>query len=110
VSFKANAAPTEFALGDLDGDGDLDLVVVNQALSRISILGNDGTGNFGAPTKVKTGGVGPADVAIADFNKDGKLDIAVINTSGQLGLFVGNNSLSFTEPTAKFDVGRSPTS
>ncbi len=62
------------AVGDLDGDGDLDIVQVNENQAGLIFL-NDGLGNFsdGAP-------FGEAhrsfDVKLGDLNGDGALDIA----------------------------------
>lgn len=75
-------------LVDLDGDGDLDLVVTNGgpggdpavALPAVQVLRNDGRGNFArdeaAVPHAPPGGRYGA-MAAADFDRDGQLDIAV---------------------------------
>ena len=64
---------SEVALGDVDGDGDLDAVIATFG-SQPEVWRNDGTGAF-----VQVGGqqVGSAlwnDVELADLNRDGRLD------------------------------------
>jgi hypothetical protein len=61
------------ALGDLDRDGDLDLVLVTQQEPFARLYLNDGKGRF---TAGRTLGANSAEkVAVADLNGDGSLDI-----------------------------------
>jgi hypothetical protein len=61
------------ALGDLDRDGDLDLVLVTQQAPFARIYLNDGKGRF---TAARTLGTNSAEkVALADLDGDGSLDI-----------------------------------
>lgn len=64
------------AAGDLEGDGDLDLVIVS-GIGVVSTLLNDGHGVFGAPTVLTTGSdhewVTPD---LGDLDGDGLLDLA----------------------------------
>jgi hypothetical protein len=72
------------ALGDVDGDGDLDLVVTNLFNERTILYINDGTGMFtdgtrqaqvAAPTLRHTGW----GVALVDLDHDGDLDLPQVN-------------------------------
>ena len=66
------------ALTDLDGDGDLDLVTVND-FAGIDMHHNDGTGRFVDVTQEaldETHAFGMG-LTFGDFNQDGKLDIVV---------------------------------
>lgn len=60
-------------LGDLDGDKDLDFVLVAQQAPFARIYLNDGKGSFTAGGMIGTGGVEKA--ALADFDGDGDLDV-----------------------------------
>lgn len=67
------------AVGDLDGDGYLDIFVANIGTNQI--LTNDGSGGF--TDADATGGHASTDVAIGDLDGDGDLDVFVANTLGQ---------------------------
>jgi hypothetical protein len=67
-------------LGDLDGDGDLDLVV-NTLGNGPHVFLNDGAGHFtdatdAAGVRARTGGMS---LALADVDGDGDLDLYVVN-------------------------------
>ena len=65
------------ALGDLDGDGRLDIVVANRATDRALVFLNQGRA-FAAPVAVAAGN-DPNDLALADVDGDGRLDLAIAN-------------------------------
>ena len=67
------------AVGDLDGDGFLDIFVANVGTNQI--LTNDGSGGFAGANAA--GGVTSADVAIGDLDGDGDLDVFVANSLGE---------------------------
>ncbi len=68
--------PRAVALGDLDGDGDLDVVVASYNDNSVSWLENDGTSANWTVRGVSAGAGGANDVALGDFDRDGDLDIA----------------------------------
>lgn len=87
VDFTAAAAPNSIEYGDLDGDGKLDMVVVNASSSSISLYRNVSTpgaittGSFSAKVDFSTSLSNPRNLVIRDFDGDGKPDIAVSNGS-----------------------------
>jgi len=85
VSDRADRSYTA-ALGDLNGDGTLDLVVGNDAPDEKVIYFNDGKGNFTFAGTFGDPRWPTRNVTVVDLNGDGRLDIVVANRSeDQLG-------------------------
>ena len=93
---------------DLDGDGNVDLVMVSQELNgKTSVVRGDGTGGFSAPLQFNIGTF-PSDLTLADFNNDTRLDLAVTtatqdnpNTSQQrssVAVLLGDGAGGFGSP------------
>lgn len=75
---------TGTALADLDGDGDLDIAAVQRWANRMTVILNQGNGNFSAFTAYPVGPdagayYNPAAVVAADFDRDGDIDLATAN-------------------------------
>ena len=72
--------PGSVAALDVDADGDLDLVVANDAGGSVTVLLGDGGGDFheaaGSPFPA---GPNPNDIAAADLDGDGDLDLLFPN-------------------------------
>jgi hypothetical protein len=82
------------ATADLNGDGNLDLVVANLNSSNVSVLLGNGNGTF-APARNFDVPSQPASVAIGDLNGDDVPDLVVISRS-TASVYV---SLGFIPPT-----------
>lgn len=93
-------------VGDFNGDGKLDLAVVNESDNTISLLMGNGDGTFQAG-KVVTGSLATdgflGSMVGADFNHDGKLDLAIPDycglNCGQLNILMGKGDGTFQSPT-----------
>ncbi|MGC2422757.1 MAG: FG-GAP-like repeat-containing protein [Nitrospirota bacterium] len=75
------------ATGDFNGDGKLDLVVINM-YGTVSVLLGNGDGTFQSKVDYATGGESES-VAVGDFNGDGKLDLAVAINNGTVSVLLG---------------------
>ena len=97
------------AIGDLNGDGNLDLATANDnADGTVSVLVNRGDGSFRAKRDFRTGG-GPVSVAIGDLNGDGKPDLATANfvEDGAVSVLLNGGDGSF-EARRDYASGRGP--
>ena len=101
--------PRSIATGDIDGDQDADAVVANSNNSSssggtVSVLLNDGAGNFATATTIPTN-FPPQAVALADFNFDGALDAAIGGGNFSSSVFTlaiayGTGNGNFFQPVA----------
>ncbi|MEK6287034.1 MAG: VCBS repeat-containing protein, partial [Acidobacteriota bacterium] len=114
TDFSTGFAPASVAVGDFNGDGNLDLAVADRGdfesgtdPETVSILLGTGTGSFGAKTDFGTGS--PFEVAVGDFNGDGNLDLAVANNNNTVSILLGAGAGSFGAKT-DFGTGIQPIS
>jgi hypothetical protein len=93
-SYSVGAFPTSVAVADLNGDGILDLALVNDYYPNgtLSILLGNGDGSFQAPSTYVAGNF-PASIAVGDFNGDGIPDLAV--AADEAHIFIGNGDGTF---------------
>ena len=79
IDYATGFQPRSVTLGDLNGDGKIDMVVVNASLGTLSLFQNNssaGSISFLPKIDIATGQF-PQYAAIADFDGNGKPDIAV---------------------------------
>lgn len=102
---------TSVAVADVNGDGNLDIVVANKCgdancstNGNVGVLLGNSDGTFQTAVTYGSGAYGAASVAIADVNGDGKPDILVANecdgysncnTSGLVGVLLGKGDGTF---------------
>jgi len=96
-----NNASYQVDLADIDGDGDLDLLVINDHDIPNRVYTNDGTGTF---TDVTATAIPPAmewslSQAVGDFDGDGDVDWFVGN-AGLDRLYLNNGLGTFTDVSA----------
>lgn len=81
------------ATGDLDGDGDLDVVYAKRLFSSAGDMywcANDGTGAFGAPQYIHYESYIVA-IAVDDVDADGDMDVLCVANESQLLVLYLNN-------------------
>ena len=89
----------DFAVGDFNGDGKIDVVVVYGGF--VGVFPGNGDGTFGNLIQTSYSGSGTFFVVVAgDFNGDGKLDIAIgTNYPLHTVILLGNGDGTFGPPT-----------
>lgn len=110
VSVDVGGDPHDVAVGDVDADGDLDVLVTLHAPPRVAILINDGAGGFSTPQLVALApGVVPEGLIAPDFDADGMSDIAILSrTTGELVIEHNLGNGVFAN-IAQIPVGLEPT-
>src|SRR5439155_6614561 len=111
----SEGSPWSLAVRDLNGDGNLDVVVANYGCSpcsppirgSVSVLVGNGDGTFQAVAKYDSG-PNPQSVAVGDFNGDGKPDLAVANDgSTNIAVLLGNGDATF-QAAVSYGMGGAP--
>jgi hypothetical protein len=110
VNYTTGSRPERLIAADLNGDGSLDIAVVNFNASSVSVFQNTsvaGTISFNAAVNFTTPS-NPTDLAAADFNKDGKPELVVSSLSnGRITLFpntIANGLIDSSAFTGSFQL------
>ena len=109
--------PRSITVGDLNNDGDLDIVTGNSNTDSIAVLLGDGDGNFDDPMEFTPGNF-PLAVKLADINHDNNLDAIFVSTNDPdneldtapawLGTVFGNGDGTFLTPGRLLRAGAAP--
>src|SRR5438128_1431472 len=96
-SLSSSSQPRSIAVGDLNNDHQMDIVVVNYGTNNIGILLGYGDGSFQDQMTFSTGYDSiPYSLAVGDLNKDNQLDIIVANYgTNNIGIFFGYDNGTF---------------
>jgi hypothetical protein len=100
-----NPSPFFVAAGDLDGDGDHDLVSANKGTDSLTLFVQAAPGSFLPSSQLLRTGDGPVGLALADLDGDGDLDIASANQDADnLSVFLQRPGGQFG-PDSDFALG-----
>lgn len=109
LTATTGSEPLDVALGDLDGDGNLDAVTADWYGSTVSVLRGNGDGTFGTPPALALP-PGPGGIAAGDVTGDSVDDILLTDmTQSQLSLYPGLPNGSFG-PAVSSPCGANPQS
>jgi uncharacterized protein (TIGR03437 family) len=108
VSYAAGSTTSYAAVGDFNGDGKQDLVVINYE-GTVNVLLGKGDGTFQPAILTSSGTAAANDIATGDFNGDGKTDLALSLPGFSVGIMLGKGDGTF-QPAVEYSAGLGPIS
>jgi FG-GAP-like repeat len=114
AALTASESPGEMELGDVNGDGSLDLAFVTHDSYGVTLVLGDGKGGLAfapnSPFLMKDGHLPHTHgLGMGDLNGDGKLDLATVNNAdNDISIAFGDGRGNFTRARSPFAVGPSP--
>jgi hypothetical protein len=116
-TFAVGDLPVSVAVGDLTGNGHLDIVTANEGTNTVSVLMGDGNGNFQQAVSYSVGS-GPASVVLGKLTANGQLeptsdnngplDIVTANSGDNTVSVLLNGGSGRFQPAVSYPVGEVP--
>lgn len=117
-TFPLGSGPVAASLADVNGDGKLDLLVLNRDDKTLTTMLGAGDGSFGK-AQTLTLAASPEAIYVGDLNGDGKADIAIASDCGQktctqpgaVDVWLGRGDGTYAKAASySYTVGYSPVS
>ncbi|PYM33848.1 MAG: hypothetical protein DME15_10030 [Candidatus Rokuibacteriota bacterium] len=105
-TFASDMYLIPMAVGDVNGDGKLDLITASVGNVMVAVMLGNGDGTF-QPAQMYPFVGDPESIVVRDFNGDGKPDLALANDDApdaKVSVLLGNGDGSF-QPVRYFSVG-----
>lgn len=96
LSFATGSNPEDTYVGDIDADGNQDMLILNKGENSISVLSGIGNGLMTAFPKLLNVCISPTAMTVADFNNDTLVDILLTcSSNNEYAFMVGNGDGTF---------------
>ncbi|ABG50105.1 Na-Ca exchanger/integrin-beta4 [Trichodesmium erythraeum IMS101] len=106
LSKLEGVVPALVTVGDMNRDGNQDIVTANFRNDSVTVLFGNGKGQFSSSSNFAVGD-NPLELAVADVNRDGNLDVVTPNYySNDVSVLLGNGDGTFMSAT-NFTTGGS---
>jgi large repetitive protein len=98
ATIATGVRPIGLAVGDVDSDGDDDIVTMNESGNSMTVILRDPVANTWTPTTTPVPYLAPQTPRMGDVDGDGDLDLAAVNFSSfSVGVYLnGENLLSLS--------------
>lgn len=84
-SYPVGFWPSSVSVGDVDGNGSPDVVVLDEDNDSIRTFANKGNGTFTMQQAIPMAGYAPSSILVGDWNMDKKGDLAIASVTNKLG-------------------------
>lgn len=109
VDYTAPDSPLSISIGDVSGDGVMDVVTADYWDGLVSVYPGNGDGTLATRTDLSVG-ARPVDLQLADLDVDGTLDLVVptyASPNGQISIVLGNGGGTW-KPRIDYSVFGAP--
>jgi hypothetical protein len=101
ATLQAGSSPQNVVAGDFQGDGKIDLAIVNYGSRDVSVFPGEGNDMFGSPAAYPTG-AGPTGLATANLGGVGGADLVTTDFIGlTVTVLLNNGNGTFNSPPSK---------
>jgi len=99
LSFSTGSNPEDTFSGDINGDGNPDMLILNKGENSVSVLSGIGNGLMITFPKILNVCISPTGLTVADFNGDTFVDMLLsCSSNNEYAFLSGNGDGSFNAP------------